>query len=82
MVALVRHPSNIVCFAGTVFETIVSEVTNDVSEGEKGLFYPGIVNISGTYCFMNSTMQVRPALHPVLSCSCQRIPVHATPRAL
>lgn len=40
--------------------------TNDASEGEKGLFYPGLVNISGTYCFMNSTMQVRPALHPVM----------------
>lgn len=24
-----------------------------------GLFYPGLVNISGTYCFTNSTMQVR-----------------------
>ncbi|KAF8506064.1 hypothetical protein F5888DRAFT_1791978 [Russula emetica] len=32
-------------------------VNNDASEGEKGLFYPGLVNISGTYCFMNSTMQ-------------------------
>jgi hypothetical protein len=35
------------------------QVTNDASENEKGLFYPGLVNISGTYCFMNSTMQVR-----------------------
>jgi hypothetical protein len=66
MVALVRHPPNIVCFAETEFETFISEVTNDASEGEKGLCYPGLVNISGTYCFMNSTMQVRPALHPVL----------------
>jgi ubiquitin carboxyl-terminal hydrolase 1 len=71
--------SNIVCFTETDFETIISKVTNDASEGEKGSFYPGLVNISGTYCFMNSTMQVRPA-H--LSCSCQRIPIHATPRAL
>jgi hypothetical protein len=62
MVALVRHPSNIVCFTETDFETIISKVTNDASEGEKGSFYPGLVNISGTYCFMNSTMQVRPVL--------------------
>jgi hypothetical protein len=66
MVALVRHPSNTVCVAETDFDTIVSEVTDDASEGGEGLFYPGLVNISGTYCFMNSTMQVRPALHPVL----------------
>lgn len=65
-VALVRHPSNIVCSAETDFETIISKATSDASEGEKGSFYPGLVNISGTYCFMNSTMQVRPALHPVL----------------
>ena len=63
MVVLVRHPSNITCCAETDFETFISEVNNnDASEGEKGLFYPGLVNISGTYCFMNSTMQVRPAL--------------------
>jgi len=66
MVALVRHPSNMIYFAETVFEITISEGTNDASEGEKGLFYPGLVNISGTYCFMNSTMQVRPALHPVM----------------
>ncbi len=29
----------------------------DVEESQS--FYPGLVNISGTYCFMNSTMQVR-----------------------
>jgi hypothetical protein len=55
--------------AETEFETITSKATtNDASEeGEKGLFYPGLVNISGTYCFTNSTMQVR------LAC-----PVHAS----
>ncbi|KAI0298831.1 hypothetical protein BC826DRAFT_996827 [Russula brevipes] len=31
--------------------------TDARSDGEKSLFYPGLVNISGTYCFMNSTMQ-------------------------
>lgn len=35
------------------------QATNDASDGEKSLFYPGLINISGTYCFMNSTMQVR-----------------------
>ena len=28
------------------------------SEWENALYYPGLVNISGTYCFMNSTLQV------------------------
>lgn len=37
-------------------------VINDASEGGKGLFYPGLVNISGTYCFMNSTMQALASL--------------------
>lgn len=69
-------PSNIVCFTETDFETIISEVTNDASEGEKGLFYPGLVNLSGTYCFMNSTMQVRPALHPVLFVSADTYSCH------
>ena len=27
-----------------------------------GSYYPGLVNISGTYCFMNSTLQVRGCL--------------------
>ena len=27
-------------------------------------YYPGLVNISGTYCYMNSTLQVRSAAHP------------------
>jgi hypothetical protein len=64
------------CFAETDSETIISEVKNDASEGEKGLFYPGLVNISGTYCFMNSTMQVRPALHPVLFVPVDTKPCH------
>ncbi|KAI9508141.1 hypothetical protein F5148DRAFT_980283 [Russula earlei] len=29
---------------------------------EKSAFYPGLVNISGTYCFMNSTMQALASL--------------------
>jgi hypothetical protein len=41
------------------------------SEGEKGLFYSGLVNISGTYCFMNSTMQVRQPRHPMPAISPQ-----------
>ena len=28
------------------------------SEWDNALYYPGLVNISGTYCFMNSTLQV------------------------
>ncbi|KAH9983201.1 hypothetical protein BJV74DRAFT_47634 [Russula compacta] len=36
--------------------------TDGRSEGEKSLFYPGLVNISGTYCFMNSTMQALASL--------------------
>jgi hypothetical protein len=43
------------------------------SEGEKGLFYSGLVNISGTYCFMNSTMQVRQPRYPMPAISPQRI---------
>ncbi len=31
-------------------------VEEDVGDG----YYPGLVNISGTYCFMNSTIQVFP----------------------
>jgi ubiquitin carboxyl-terminal hydrolase 1 len=38
----------------------ISNLPVTPSDGEKSLFYPGLVNISGTYCFMNSTMQVRP----------------------
>jgi hypothetical protein len=36
----------------------------DVEESKS--FYPGLVNISGTYCFMNSTMQVREPRCPTL----------------
>jgi ubiquitin carboxyl-terminal hydrolase 1 len=39
---------------------------NDAHDG----YYPGLVNISGTYCFMNSTMQAMASLsylHPYLS---------------
>jgi ubiquitin carboxyl-terminal hydrolase 1 len=32
-----------------------SSKSNGVDDG----YYPGLVNISGTYCFMNSTLQVR-----------------------
>jgi hypothetical protein len=61
MVTLVRQPPNYYMFrAETEFETTTPKVTNDAPEAEKGLFYPGLVNISGTYCFTNSTMQVRP----------------------
>lgn len=28
-------------------------------DDEEDGYYPGIVNISGTYCFMDSTLQVR-----------------------
>ena len=28
------------------------------SNGTDDGYYPGLVNISGTYCFMNSTLQV------------------------
>ncbi|KAI0265072.1 hypothetical protein BC834DRAFT_880000 [Gloeopeniophorella convolvens] len=33
---------------------------------KKNLFYPGLVNISGTYCFMNSTMQALASLQSFL----------------
>jgi hypothetical protein len=36
----------------------------DIEESKS--FYPGLVNISGTYCFMNSTMQVREPRCPTL----------------
>lgn len=29
-------------------------------------YYPGLVNISGTYCFMDSTLQVSPTSHALL----------------
>lgn len=32
---------------------------SDPEEDEDDGYYPGIVNISGTYCFMDSTLQVR-----------------------
>ena len=31
----------------------------DADADENDGYYPGLVNISGTYCFMNSTLQVR-----------------------
>ncbi|KAI0677187.1 hypothetical protein C8Q78DRAFT_1001569 [Trametes maxima] len=34
--------------------------TNDTSSGDG--YYPGLVNISGTYCFMNSTLQAMASL--------------------
>jgi hypothetical protein len=45
------------------FETLIfpSEVE------KKTLFYPGLVNLSGTYCFMNSTMQVCSSCPALLS---------------
>ena len=36
-------------------------------------YYPGLVNISGTYCFMNSTLQVRSPFLSVLPSSCESI---------
>jgi ubiquitin carboxyl-terminal hydrolase 1 len=32
--------------------------SNSKSNGVDDGYYPGLVNISGTYCFMNSTLQV------------------------
>ncbi|KAF9058191.1 hypothetical protein BJ165DRAFT_1605834 [Panaeolus papilionaceus] len=32
------------------------------SEGDDAYYYPGLVNISGTYCFMNSTLQAMASL--------------------
>ena len=32
------------------------------SDWDSAQYYPGLVNISGTYCFMNSTLQVRALL--------------------
>lgn len=56
------------CFAAItararVFRAVDGQQTHDdfdsdEDEGEDG-YYPGIVNISGTYCFMDSTIQVR-----------------------
>lgn len=47
---------------------------NTTVEGRTGPpegYYPGLVNISGTYCFMNSTLQARPCspvyIHPYLT---------------
>jgi hypothetical protein len=76
VVALVRHRQTLYVAPGQTLNN-PSQVTDDASEGEKGLFYPGLVNISGTYCFMNSTMQVGPS-HPDLF---RWIPNHTTPRA-
>jgi hypothetical protein len=64
MVALVRHRQTLYVAPGQTLNNL-PQVTNDASEEEKSLFYPGLVNISGTYCFMNSTMQVRPPPRPV-----------------
>ncbi len=38
--------------------------SKDVYYDDEG-YYPGIVNISGTYCFMDSTLQARPILRPL-----------------
>ena len=37
------------------------------SESERVQYYPGLVNISGTYCFMNSTLQVCGLFFPTLA---------------
>ena len=34
------------------------KLVSSESEWDNALYYPGLVNISGTYCFMNSTLQV------------------------
>lgn len=36
-------------------------LTSDTEKTGDDGYYPGLVNISGTYCFMNSTLQVRNA---------------------
>lgn len=64
MAALVRH-SQTLYVAPRQTLNHPFQVTDDASEGEKSFFYPGLVNISGTYCFMNSTMQVRGPPRPV-----------------
>lgn len=40
--------------------TLTDCVDSKDDEDDNG-YYPGLVNISGTYCFMNSTLQVRRA---------------------
>ena len=39
-------------------DRIAEKGTRAIDDG----WYPGLVNLSGTYCFMNSVVQVRPGL--------------------
>jgi ubiquitin carboxyl-terminal hydrolase 1 len=34
------------------------KISNIIGSSISGGYYPGLVNISGTYCFLNSTLQV------------------------
>ena len=34
------------------------KLSNTIGSSNSGGYYPGLVNISGTYCFLNSTLQV------------------------
>lgn len=63
MAAPVCIASNIV-YARPHFLNIFQCHPYGTSGDEKSMLYPGLVNISGTYCFMNSTMQVRPPRRP------------------
>jgi len=52
-----------------VCDTVLStrEVTDEIDAGPAETYFPGMVNLSGTLCYMNSVLQVHlPSLH-----SCQ-----------
>ena len=57
---------------GVYFLTSISFTLSASHEGPNEGYYHGLVNISGTYCFMNSTMQVRrlsmSPIHTLISC--------------
>lgn len=48
----------------------LSNSSHKVDDEEPDLHYPGLVNISGTYCFLNSVLQVCIERTPVFLYAC------------
>lgn len=46
-------------FVGVAYWWLVSLDRESEDDDDDDLYYPGLVNISGTYCFLNSVLQVR-----------------------
>lgn len=55
---MARHTQACLSVTSDAYTLNISLEAEQPEDIDESLFYPGLVNISGTYCFMNSTMQV------------------------